>query len=222
MNLLQKASLVCISLSSVTALAADLPKAFVPANVIFCQPGSGCTNEVLLGHNYKVLSTPRFVVMVSVSKEGHYTRADVSIANNSPLPLKLFPEDFRVEVVSPKPKVLLYVPPAELKDVPVLAAATPVAAVELAPADAPEAEQPKITSATEDIDAVRGAGKEKAALQKTIDMEAFKKHLPVASIPPNEVLRGRVYFERDKKAQMVTVVLPVAGQVFEFPYELQR
>ena len=102
MTLLQKASLVSIALGSTATLAADLPKTVLPDNVILCQPASGCTNKVLLGRNYKVLSTPRFVVMVSISNEGVYTRADVSIANNTALPFNLSPQDFRVEVVRVK------------------------------------------------------------------------------------------------------------------------
>ncbi len=118
MTLLQKASLVCISLGSTIALASDLPRTVIPDNIILCEPAAGCTSKVLLGRTYQVLSTARFVVMVSLSQEGHYTRADVSIANNTGLPFNLSPEDFRVEEVSPKPKVLPYVPPAGLKGLP--------------------------------------------------------------------------------------------------------
>jgi hypothetical protein len=209
MTLLQKASLACISLSTTIGLAADLSRTVLPSNVILCQPASGCTDKVFLGRNYKVLSTPRFVVMVSLSKEGHYTRADVSIANNTGLPLNLFPEDFRVEVISPKPKVLSYVPPANLKDLP-------------AARRAPAVEHPKEAQTTANIDELDEAAKERAALQEAADLEASKKHLPAAPIQPNEVLRGRVYFERDRKAQLVNVVLPIAGAVFEFPYSLQH
>ena len=41
-----------------------------------------------------------------------------------------------------------------------------------------------------------------------------------APIPANEVVRGRVFFEKDPKAKQVKVVLPVAGLVFEFPYAM--
>ena len=57
--------------------------------------------------------------MVSISDEGPYTRADVSILNNGSYPTKVVPEDFRVEVVSPKPKVLSYIAPANLQNLPV-------------------------------------------------------------------------------------------------------
>ena len=219
MTLLQKASLVSIALGSTVTLAADLPKTVLPDNVILCQPASGCADQVFLGRNYKVLSTPRFVVMVSISNEGPYTRADVSIANNTALPFNLSPQDFRVEVVTPKPKVLLYVPPAELKNLPTLPSE---AAVPPASAPTPAAEQPKEASTTPNIDELYQAARKKAALHEAADLEASRKHLPAAAIAPNEVLRGRVYFERDRKAHLINVVLPIAGQVFEFPYASQR
>jgi hypothetical protein len=56
--------------------------------------------------------------MVSLSNEGRYTRADVSITNNAGYPQHVSPEDFRMEVVDPKTKVLLYVAPEELHDLP--------------------------------------------------------------------------------------------------------
>src|SRR5271170_2824902 len=100
--------------STASCFAAGIPKTILPDNVVRCEPGAGCVNQTLYGRNYKVIATPRFTVMVSISHEGIYTRADVSVTNNTDMPLSVSPEDFRVEVVTPKPKILLYVPPAEL------------------------------------------------------------------------------------------------------------
>ena len=47
-------------------------------------------------------------------------------------------------------------------------------------------------------------------------------HLSATSIPPNEATSGRVYFERDKHAHLINVVLPIAGLVFEFPYAMKK
>ena len=115
MTLLQKLSLAATIGSTTFSFAASIPnKTILPDNVVRCEPSAGCVNQTLYGRNYKVIATPRFTVMVSVSHEGIYTRADVSITNNTDMPLSVTPEDFRVEVVTPKPKVLLYVPPANL------------------------------------------------------------------------------------------------------------
>ena len=106
MTLLQKLSLAATFGSATFSFAASLPnKTILPDNVVRCEPSTGCVNKVIDGRNYNVLTTPRFTVMVAVSHEGIYTRADVSITNNTDMPLSLTPEDFRVEVVTPKPKV---------------------------------------------------------------------------------------------------------------------
>jgi len=44
-------------------------------------------------------------------------------------------------------------------------------------------------------------------------------HLKAITIPPNQAVHGRVYFERDLRttSQPVNVVLPIAGTVFKFP-----
>jgi hypothetical protein len=215
-SLLQKITLVCTLGSAAASLAADLPKTILADNVVRCQPTAGCTNKVLYGRTYKVLTTPRFVVMVSVSHEGEYTRADVSIANNTGLPLNLTPDDFRVEVVSPKPKVLLYIPPSSLKDIP---PSPPVPAIQ--PAAAAPSTEAKPSTQPLNIDELYAAAKKRQAEQEAVDQAAALQHLTAATIPPDQVARGRVYFESDKHAQLVNLVLPIAGVVFEFPYSMK-
>ena len=211
--------------SAASSFAASIPKTVQPDNIVRCEPGAGCVNKTLYGRNYKVIATPRFTVMVSISREGTYTRADVSVTNNTDMPLSVSPEDFRVEVVTPKPRVLLYVPPAELNLPPTQPApatpdprAAPQPQLPVAHFDNPNPQIPQ--SDTPEV-------AEKAELQKTNQQEAADKaatqqHLSATSIPPNQATMGRVYFERDKKAQLVNVELPIAGIVFEFPYSLKR
>jgi hypothetical protein len=223
MTLLQKASLL-FALANTTFLIAADTRAIVPDNVILCAPTSGCTTETIFGRKYQVLTTPRFTVKVALSHEGPYTRADISIANNSGYSLYLSPEDFRVEVLAKKPKVLLYVSPSDLKDVlPPTPLPTQQAASPAVPAPAGE---PSTTAeaAPISIDESGLAAKNEAALQESVEIAAIEKNLSSAPLSPNEVTRGRVYFERDngKKAEHVNVVLPIAGLVFEFPYLMER
>ena len=163
--------------------------------------------------------------MVSLSQEGLYTRADVSIVNNSGLPLSLSPDDFRVEVVTPKPKVLLYVSPQDLKELPpsrpVEAPAVPATQTPPKAAPTPSDTDAKPATQTPDIDTLYLAAKQRSAEQEKADKAAAEKPLLASSIAPNEITRGRVYFERDKKAHLVNVVLPIAGVVFQFPYALK-
>ena len=74
---------ICLTLvfsSAIFAAAANIPRSILPDNVLICQANAGCFDKILFGRSYKVLSTPRFTVMVSVSNEGSYTRADISIS----------------------------------------------------------------------------------------------------------------------------------------------
>ena len=224
MTQIQKLSLL-FALTSPT-FAASVPKTILPDNVITCQVNANCTNKTLYGRTYKVINTPRFTVMVAVSQEGAYTRADVSIANNTIMSQSLTPEDFRVEVVTPKPKVLLYVPPTDLKDLPPAnqtTSAPQTAAVAPAVPSAPTANaaQAADASLTPNIDQLYEEAKRKAALKEEAGKAASQRDLSAISLPPNEVALGRVFFERDKHAQLVNVVLPIAGLVFEFPYTMK-
>jgi len=244
MTLVQRLSLFCVFGCATFAIAADIPKSILPDNVVLCSPGSGCTNKTLFGRTYKVLTTPRFTVMVSVSNQGDYTRADISITNNASFPLNLSPDDFRVEVPGPKPRILSYVAPSDLKGIPP-PPPIPTAATFVAPDPAPspssahssvhssasaklETVSVSTTPAAEsdpttpNIDELYLEAKRKAALQEAIDRATAQGDLQAASISPYEVVRGRVFFERGKKVKEATVVLPLAGMVFEFPYVLEH
>jgi hypothetical protein len=214
MTLLPKLSFA-LALSSaafaVAASPANIPKTILPDNVVRCEPNTGCTTVILNGHSYKVLNTARFTVMVAISHEGPYTRADISVTNKTDMPLSLTPDDFRVEVLTPKPKVLLYVPPANLT--------LPQTAATSAPA--PPATPVSSFLPASSADTASAAIKDKTT-QENIAKRPSEPQLSATSIPPNEATSGRVYFERDKHAHLVNVVLPIAGQVFEFPYAMKK
>jgi hypothetical protein len=131
MTPLRYLSLISVLGSATFSVATSIPKTILPDNVIRCEPTTGCVSQTLYGRSYKVITTPRFTVMVAISNEGSYTRADVSIMNKTDMPLSMSPEDFRVEVVSPKTRVLLYVPPSNLT-----LPATPTSAAATVPAPA--------------------------------------------------------------------------------------
>ena len=199
-----------LSLASFSS-AANIPKTILPDNVIRCEPASGCLSQTMDGRSYKVLNTPRFTVMVAISHEGLYTRADVNVFNKTDTPLNLSPEDFRVEVVSPKPKVLLYIAPGDLKDLP---SETPAPAAEATAKEEAKEEKPVLVPIGNHLFSAR---KETIAQPETP-----QPHLVSTSIGPSRATGGRVYFERDKHAHLVNVVLPIAGLVFEFPYAMKK
>jgi hypothetical protein len=223
MTLLQKLSLAATISSATFSIASSIPQRTIqPDNVVRCEPNAGCVNQDLFGRSYKVINTPRFTVMVSITNEGVYTRADVSITNHTDTPLSMTPEDFRVEVVTPKPKVLLYVSPANVV-LPPPPAPRAVAAPAPQPAGAASFVPPSATlTAPAEMAGVADPDAADAREKEAADKAAAEKPLSATSIAPNEVTRGRVYFARDKKSNLVNVVIPIAGLVFEFPYDLKH
>ena len=210
---------------SVPSLADKIP-ANLNDNILTCGQNTRCFNKVMFGRTYKVIQTVQFTVMVSISNEGPYTRADVSITNNGDYPQNVSPQDFRVEVLAPKPRVLLYVPPSELQNLP---APQPVATPKPAPeppqaAPASPESKPVVTDAephkTVNIDELFAQAKREEARKEAEERAAAERHLAAATIPANELVRGRVYFEKDPKAKQVNIVLPISGVVFEFPYSM--
>jgi len=208
MTPLRIAVFASILTSTNLSLAANLPRNVLPYNVVVCQPNAGCIHHTIFGHDYKILSTDRFTVMVFLSSEGGYTRADVSITNLTPIPTKLSLEDFRIEALTSKSKVFHYVPPSQLENIPTPTRATPDAAP-----------NPPVPSVNPEIsDAVR-----QRATPQAVELEPAAPHLKATTIPPTEAVFGRIYFERDPKAehQQVNVVLPIAGTLFKFPFVIK-
>jgi hypothetical protein len=231
MTILQKLSLAATIGSATISFAAGASKTpskiIQPDNIIVCETSAACETITIHGRAFKVINTPRLTVMVAVSHEGNYTRADVSITNHTDAPFTMTPDDFRVEVVTPKPKVLLYVPPSNLAlpQPPLPPAAAPAPKTPgsnsfLTQSPAPPVEADTPTPATPDTDPITEA-KQKAA-QDDADKATSEQNLETTSIAPNQETRGRVYFERDKRAHLVNVVLPIAGSVFEFPYAMKK
>jgi len=195
---LRKAAFASILSAATFSVAANLPR---NANVVICQPNAGCLHHTIFGHDYKILSTDRLSVMVFLSTEGRYTRADVSITNLTSTPINLSPEDFRIEAATARSKVFLYVPPSQLDNV-------------LTPTQATPNDAPNSNSEIGELEAAR-----QRAAQEALELAATTPHLKAIIIPPNQAVHGRVYFERDPSAthQQVNVVLPIADMVFKFP-----
>jgi hypothetical protein len=203
MTPLRKAAFASILSTTTFSLAANLPR---NVNIVICRPNAGCIHHTIFGHDYKMLSTDRFSVMVFLSTEGRYTRADVNITNLTPIPINLSPEDFRIEATTAKSKVFIYVPPSQLENVPTPTQATPNDDV-LIPNSNSNFEVSELEAA-----------RQRAAREAT-ELAATTPHLRAIIIPPNQAVHGRVYFERDPSAthQQVNVVLPIADTVFKFP-----
>ena len=205
MRLLYLATIALLSASTL-ALAATVPS--VESATVTCQDSSTCRSETIDGRLYRVIETPRMVVRVSLSTEGDYTRADVSISNNSVAQLNVLPSEFRMDVISPRPHTLDYVEPASLRSAS-LSSVSPTARLTRASRRAlraplgPQALQPASSSAL------------------TLLPPKPQPDLVPTSLLPEGALEGKVFFTRDPRARAVTLVLPLAGAVFAFPFQLQ-
>jgi hypothetical protein len=114
MTPLRIAVVASIFTSATFSFAANLPH---NSNVVVCQPNAaGCIHHNIFGHDYQILNTDSFTVMVFLSSEGRYTRADVSITNLTPNPIHFTPEDFHIQALTPGSKISLYVPPSQVEN----------------------------------------------------------------------------------------------------------
>jgi hypothetical protein len=218
MTPLRIALFASIFTSTTLSLAADLPRSVPRSNVVVCQPNTRCIHKTIFGYDYKMLSTDRFAVMVSLSSQGRYTRADVSITSFTPTPTELSPEVFRIESLTPRSKVFRYVPPSQLENIPAPTRATRITAPD--DPEPPANPNPEFRQISQISQLSRRAAAEKRAAQEALEFYAATADLKPIILPPREAVGGRVYFERDQrtKHQQVNVVLRIAGTVFRFPY----
>ncbi len=186
MHRLRTASLLLLSACLPPAFAAEIAKG-PQSSTVTCQAGPECTTEVIDGRAYQVLRSAELVVKVSISTEGEYTRADVSIANNSSRQMDVLPTEFRLNVLSPSPRTLEYVEPASLRLPPV------------------------------------AEGRKRRTTVPTIALIPPKPQpdLTASGVLPDGAVEGKVFFERDRRAKLLKLVLPISGATFEFPYRMQ-
>ena len=128
MNLKQIALILLLAAATTLAFGASIPRS-VSGNIVTCQANAGCFNQLINGRIYKVLKTPTMTVKLTLWNEGNVTRADVIIANSSGLELSVLANDFRVDVLSPKPRTLSYLPSSAVPHLAARAIAVPVPGV---------------------------------------------------------------------------------------------
>src|SRR5882762_8638970 len=95
MSLFSGVSFLALTGGCLSSFAAKIPTN-LNDNVVTCGVNARCTNKVMFGRNYKVVATAKFTVMLSISEEAAYTRADVSIENHADYSQSISPQDFRV------------------------------------------------------------------------------------------------------------------------------
>ena len=171
---------------------------------ILCRASLGCTEETIDGRRFYILETKNFEVKVAIDRDHKYNRADVTVTNHSGLDVHLTPADFRIEVLEPEFKRLSYIDPEKLK--------------------LPKVKPEKIAkAAAQPAGEMHGLALGAAAPAPSRAVMDEKKSGPPALLASAVLTStasttGSVYFERSDKAKTMSLLLPIAGAIFEFPY----
>ncbi len=168
--------------------------------VVTCRVGKGCEEESINGRKFLAMETDGFVVKVALGFDRNFSHADVVIVNQTSSVVELLPADFRIEVGGAKGKRLSYVDPDKLET----ANAKPVKQ-EHASAGLPPPSY--WTSANHARD-------KEVALARLTSRAVLRR----SKLEPREAAYGRVYFDRPGSMDQMSLVVPVSGVLFAFPY----
>jgi hypothetical protein len=220
-----------------------------PPKVVVCEENSGCSHQYIDGQKFKILTTANSVVIVALLMGEHYMRAEVSVSNNAQTSVDLLPDQMLLEVVSPKPKELPFVSPDQIaKSVGHRAAwanilngmggamATQQTTTETSSSGTVNSSSSdgvytngtyngSSTSTTSIPDYAAQARaneriRERNAAVASLRSSLVQTSLKANSVMPGQSVRGYVYFEREKHATSLKLTIPIAGTLYEFPFEL--
>ena len=164
-------------------------------DILTCHLGKDCTEEIIDGRSFYVMQTDRLIVKVAVQPSPRYSHVSVAVENRAGFDIRFAPEDFRIEMTEPKFKRLSYIKPARLK---------------LPKVKAPKTEAPP--ARTMFASSFMGAShQDKVATVRP-------NFLNSSTLAPAESASGEVFFERARNTAPMSLLLPIAGSIFEFPY----
>jgi hypothetical protein len=158
--------------------------------LITCHPGEDCSEETIDGRLFYVMQTPQMVVKVAVEPDSKYSHITVYVENRGGFSIQLVPAAFRIEATQPKFKRFSYIEPKMLK--------------------LPQIKTPKPESTS-----ARGSSFMGASHESEADRRTFMYPSPLG---PSGTTFGDVYFERADNSSTMSLLLPISGTVFEFPY----
>jgi hypothetical protein len=165
--------------------------------VLTCMIAQGCTEETVKGERFLVLIGNGFTVKSALNLDTDTTYADVTIVNHRSWPQHLIPAEFRIDVAQPAYKRLSYVDPSKLG---LAKGKVSTKSKGLPP--------PSYFTSAKHL-------KEKEELAAKFAVPP----LPRRVMKPNEEVTGRVYFQAPgKTATSMSLILPIFGETFEFPY----
>jgi hypothetical protein len=178
------------ALVSFAGVSAPAPVVLRSGKVITCHPGEDCSEETVDGRLFYVMQTAQMVVKVAVEPDAKYSHITVYVENRGGFGIQIVPAEFRIEAKEPKFKRYSYIEPKMLK--------------------LHEIKPPKAESTP-----ARGASFMGAPHESEADRHMFMFPSPLG---PSGTTIGEVYFERAGGSGTMSLLLPISGTVFEFPY----
>ena len=185
-----KFSVFLAALLALAGVSAPAQVVVRSGNILTCHPGKDCTEETVDGRRFYVMQTPQMVVKVAVEPDAKYSHVTVTLENRGGFDIRVAPSDFRIEMTDPKFKRLSYIEPEKLK-------------------------LPKVKAAKVEKTSAQGSSFMGASHASESGRPKF---LESATVAPEGAASGEVYFERASGSGTMSLLLPIAGSIFEFPY----
>ena len=168
--------------------------------VIVCELGKGCTQEMVGGRRVLSFEVDGLTVKASLDQEKQRSFADLTISNGTEAKLEVNPNDFRVEVDDLKFKRLSYIDPEGHRHL------HPQPLEEESGHGLPP---PEYWTSEEHQRYKETRVEGDAGKVKLLDAGPLAAHATVA---------GRVYFERPPGTRDMSLILPFKGLILEFPF----
>jgi hypothetical protein len=181
------------------------PSQFVRSgDVLSCHLGKDCTVETIDGRSFYVMQTDKLVVKVAIQPDAKYSHIAVSVENRAPFDIHFAPADFRIEMTEPKFKRLSYIEPGQLK----------LPNVKAPPSATPKSGPPAVSAPL--ASSFAGASHPAKATP------AGPHFLTSTTLAPAQIASGEVYFQRAHDSGAMSLLLPIAGSILEFPFTPSR
>lgn len=227
------------------------PDAGVRSTVVSWGPAAPGSDRLLKdGLVIAVLVRDSIAAAISIVRSDNQMWANVSISNSSQRRLDIDPSTFTLEVAEPNRKHLPYLDPERLarsiRRRAAWGAALTEIAGEMATTETETEAETNVRAQARDNEGYRAQGTarstttvttvtrdEQARARAAADAERItataatkasdlvNRALRANTLMPGDEIGGVVFFERDRRARLVVLRVPVGELVYEFPYQLK-
>jgi hypothetical protein len=160
-------------------------------NFVSCTNSKSCSQETINGQRFYVIETPQLVVKVALNPDSKYNHFAIALENRSSYGIRVSPSDFRIEVTEPKFKRLSYIEPEKLR-------------------------LPKVKIKNQPLPPPTLGNSFVAASDPAPHQAGGPLFLTESTLAPAATASGEVFFERDGKPGSMSLLMPIAGMIYEF------